>query len=148
MVDFFGQYYNWVKALHIIAVMAWMAGMLYLPRLFVYHSDAKTGGELATTLQIMERRLLRFIMNPAMILAWVLGGIMLWVNPDLFSQGWMHAKLTGILAMTIIHHLYGRWRKDFAADKNRHSAKFYKIWNEVPTVLLIIIVIMAVVEPF
>ena len=148
MADILGQYYTWIKAFHIIAVMAWMAGLLYLPRLFVYHVEAKAGGELSETLKTMERRLLRFIMNPAMIAAWILGGLMLWANPGLFQMPWMHAKLTGIILITIVHHLYALWRKDFLADKNKRSAKFYKIWNEVPTVLMIIIVIMAVAEPF
>lgn len=148
MADFLLQHYLWLKALHVISVMAWMAGMLYLPRLFVYHVNAKKGSELSDTLKTMERRLLRFIMNPAMILAWAFGGLMLWANPALFEQPWMHAKLTGIVVMTVIHHLYGLWRKDFMADNNKRTAKFYKIWNEVPTVLMIIIVIMAVAEPF
>ncbi len=148
MVDFFGQYYLWIKALHIIAVMSWMAGMLYLPRLFVYHVDAKKGSELSETLKVMERRLLRFIINPAMILAFVFGGLMLWANPDLMSQPWMHMKLTAIVALTGVHGFYARWRKQFERDENTHSTKFYRWWNEAPTVLMIIIVIMAVAEPF
>lgn len=148
MVDFLGSYYNWVKALHIIAVISWMAGMLYLPRLFAYHAEATKGSELSETLKIMEWRLLRFIINPAMILAFVFGGLMLWANPDLFQQPWMHTKLTAVLLLTVVHGFYARWRKDFAADQNKRSAKFYKIWNEAPTVLMIIIVIMAVAEPF
>ena len=148
MVDFIGQYYNWIKALHIIAVISWMAGMLYLPRLYVYHADAKKGSELSETLKIMERRLLRLIINPAMILAFVFGGLMLWVNPELFQQPWMHMKLTAIFALTAIHGLYARWRKAFERDRNKHSAKFYRLWNEAPTILMIIIVIMAVAKPF
>lgn len=148
MVDFLGSHYNWIKALHIIAVISWMAGMLYLPRLFVYHVDAKKGSDLSETLKVMERRLLRFIMNPAMILAFIFGGLMLWANPDLFHQPWMHMKLTAILLMSGVHGFYSRWRKDFAADRNQRSVKFYKIWNEAPTVLMIIIVIMAVAKPF
>ena len=149
MTDFILNHYNWVKALHVIAVMAWMAGLLYLPRLFVYHAGAAAGSELSETLKIMERRLLRYIMNPAMIAAWIFGGLMLWANwGGLMAQGWMHAKLTAVILMTIVHHLYARWRKEFAADANTRPAKFYKIWNEVPTALMILIVIFAVAEPF
>jgi len=149
MQDFIGQYYNWFKALHIIAVMSWMAGMLYLPRLFVYHVGAKTGSEMSETFKIMERRLLKFIMNPAMILSWLFGGLMLASNAEgLMAQPWMHMKLTAIILMTIIHMLYARWYKVFLRDENQKTAKFYKIWNEAPTILMILIVIMAVAEPF
>lgn len=148
MVDFLIMNYLWVKALHIIAVISWMAGMLYLPRLYVYHVGAKKGSDLSETLKVMERRLLRFIINPAMIASFLLGGLMLWANPDLFHQPWMHAKLTAIILMTVIHGLLARWRKQFARDENTHSEKFYRWWNEAPTVLMIIIVIMAVAKPF
>ena len=148
MVDILGTYYNWIKALHVIAVMAWMAGMLYLPRLFIYHVGAKKGSELSETLKTMERRLLRIIINPAMILAFVFGGLMFWASPELASQPWMHVKLLGIVLMTAVHGMYARWRKDFEADRNTRSEKFYRCWNEVPTILMIIIVIMAVAEPF
>ncbi len=148
MVDFLITNYLWVKALHIIAVISWMAGMLYLPRLYVYHVGAKKGSDLSETLKIMERRLLRFIINPAMIASFLFGGLMLWANPDLFHQPWMHTKLTAIILMTVIHGLLARWRKQFARDENTHSEKFYRWWNEAPTVLMIIIVIMAVAKPF
>jgi putative membrane protein len=148
MIDFIGQNYNWFKAFHIIVVMAWMAGMLYLPRLFVYHVDAKKGSDLSETLKIMERRLLRLIINPAMIMAFILGGLMLWANPDLMQQPWMHIKLTAIIIMSGVHGMFSRWRKQFYRDENTHSAKFYRWWNEAPTVLMIIIVILAVVKPF
>lgn len=142
------EQYLWIKAFHIISIIAWMAGMLYMPRLFVYHADAPTGSELSETFKIMERKLLRIIMNPAMIAAWVFGGLMLWANPGLFGQGWMHIKLTAVIIMTIIHHIYVRWWKAFLKDENRHEARYFRIWNEVPTVLMIVIVIMAVAEPF
>mgnify|MGYP000959224184 CR=1 FL=1 len=148
MVDFLGTYYLWIKALHIIAVISWMAGMLYLPRLYVYHVNAKKGSDLSETLKIMERKLLRFIINPAMIASFLFGGLMLWANPDLFHQPWMHTKLLAIVLMTAVHGLYSKWRKNFAADKNTKSEKFYRWWNEAPTVLMIIIVIMAVAKPF
>ncbi|MBU0859822.1 MAG: protoporphyrinogen oxidase HemJ [Alphaproteobacteria bacterium] len=140
-------FYNWIKTFHIIAVMSWMAGMLYLPRLFVYHAAA-TEQPVKDTLAIMELRLLRYIMNPAMILSWLLGLLMIAINPSLFDYGWMHVKFTAVILMSVIHHVYGRWRKKLAADTNTHSPKFYKWWNEAPTVLMIIIVIMAVAEPF
>lgn len=148
MQDFLLNLYIWIKALHVIAVMAWMAGMLYLPRLYVYHADAPAGGDVSETFKVMERRLLRFIMNPAMIAAFFFGGLMFWANPDLFGQGWIHAKLTLVIAMAGVHGLYARWRKAFARDANTRPARFYRMWNEVPTILLILIVILAVVKPF
>jgi len=148
MTDFLLNHYLWIKALHIISVIAWMAGILYLPRLFVYHADAQPGTELSETLKIMERRLLRIIMNPAMILTWIFGVLMFWANPDLFSEGWMHVKLTGILLMTGYHHVLVKWMKKFRNDKNEKTAKYYRIANEVPTVIMIVIVLMAVAKPF
>ena len=148
MQDFFLGIYDWLRALHVIAVISWMAGMLYLPRLYVYHCEAKAGSELSEKLKIMERRLLRFIINPAMIVTWLIGLTMLHANPDLLQNPWMHVKLTCLVLMQIIHACFARWRKNFAADKNTHSQKFYRIANEVPTALMIIIVIMVIVRPF
>lgn len=148
MQDILLQNYEWLRALHIISVIAWMAGLLYLPRLFVYHADAPAGSELSETFKTMERRLLRYIMNPAMIAAWIFGGGMLWANPALFSEGWMHVKLTAIILMTGLHHVFARWRKGFMRDENTRSATYFRWANEAPTVLMIIIVIMAVVQPF
>lgn len=142
------QYYFYIKSLHVIAIIAWMAGMLYLPRLFVYHADAKAGSELSETFKVMERRLLRFIMNPAMIAAWIFALLMIYAQPDLFKQGWMHLKFTCVILLSVIHMVFAKWRKTFEADQNERPAKFYKIWNEVPTALMIIIVIMAVAKPF
>lgn len=148
-MDFIITYYLWFKALHIISVMAWMAGMLYLPRLYVYHADAPAGSPQSETFKIMERRLLRAIINPAMIAAFLFGGLMLAANWEgIMAMGWMHAKLALLVLMTGVHGLYARWRKDFERDANTRPAKFYRIWNEVPTVLLIAIVILAVVKPF
>jgi putative membrane protein len=146
MNDWILTWYFWIKALHVISVMAWMAGMLYLPRLFVYHADAKPGSELSETLKVMERRLLRAIINPAMMAAFVLGGLMLIVQD--WSQHWLHVKLVLVLAMSALHGVLSRWRKDFAADRNQRPAKFYRIANEIPTILLVAIVILAVVKPF
>jgi putative membrane protein len=139
--------YLWLKAFHIIAVIAWMAGMLYLPRLFVYHCDAPPGSPQSETFKIMERRLLRIIINPAMIATWVLGLWLAWQG-DWFKAGWLHGKLALVLAMSAVHGLFARWVKDFAADRNPRSQKFYRIANEIPTLLMILIVILAVVKPF
>jgi putative membrane protein len=139
--------YLYLKAFHIIAVIAWMAGMLYLPRLFVYHCSAETGSQQSETFKVMERRLLRLIINPAMIAAWALGLVLVWQG-GWYLSGWFHAKFALVLALSALHGFYARWMKDFAADRNRHSAKFYRVVNEIPTVLLIAIVILAVVKPF
>ena len=139
--------YLWLKALHIIAVIAWMAGMLYLPRLFVYHSSAKPGSELSETFKVMERRLLRGIINPAMIATWVLGLLLAWQGHH-WAEGWFHAKLALVLGMQLVHAGYARWRRQFAADANRHGRNFYRLMNEVPTLLLIGIVLLAVLKPF
>ncbi len=139
--------YLWLKALHIIAVIAWMAGMLYLPRLFVYHTTAKPGSELSETFKTMEFRLLTFIMLPAMIVTWIVG-IVLLLQGQWLGAGWMHAKLLAVVAMTILHGLFAHWVNEFRFDRNRHAQKFYRIINEIPTVLLIVIVVLAVVKPF
>lgn len=140
--------YEWLKALHLIAVIAWMAGMLYLPRLFVYHAAAAHGSELSETFKVMEQRLLRLIMNPAMIATFILGIWMLAENPALLREPFMHAKLTLVLLMTGVHGWLAKLLRDFAADANRHSQKFYRVLNEVPTVLMIGIVILIIVRPF
>ena len=139
--------YQWIKALHLISVIAWMAGMLYLPRLFVYHCEAEPGSDKSETFKIMERRLLRGIMGPAMILTWIFGLILLYLS-EAWTEGWMMAKGVLIIAMTVVHHYYALWRKDFEADRNERPAKFYRIANEVPTVLMIGIVILVIVQPF
>ncbi len=148
MSEWLMMHYNWLRAGHIIAVMAWMAGLLYLPRLFVYHADAAKGSELSETLKVMEMRLLRIIMNPAMGAAWLFGLSMLFANPALMERGWMHVKILGVILMTALHMAFSRWRKTFAVDVNVRPARFYRIWNEVPAILMIIVVIMAVTEPF
>jgi len=139
--------YLWLKALHIIAVIAWMAGMLYLPRLFVYHAAAAPGSELSETFKTMERRLLNFIMVPAMMTTWVVG-ILLLVQGQWLGAGWFQVKFVAVLAMTILHGLFSRWVNEFHSDQNRHTQKFFRIINEVPTVLLIVIVVLATVKPF
>jgi len=139
--------YEWIKALHIIAVIAWMAGMLYLPRLFVYHCQAETGSTSSETFKVMERRLLKAIMNPALIVTW-LAGLYLAVAGHWFSAGWFHGKLLLVLLMTGAHGLFSRCVKDFGADRNHRSQKFYRIINEVPTVLMIGAVLLVVLKPF
>ena len=139
--------YDWLKAFHLIAVIAWMAGMLYLPRLFVYHCEAEPGSRQSETFKKMERRLLKAIINPAMIATWGLGLWLTWTGPYL-TAGWLHAKLALVLILWRVHGLFARWVKDFAADRNRRSAAFYRIVNEVPTLLMIGIVILAIVKPF
>jgi putative membrane protein len=139
--------YEWIKALHVIAVIAWMAGMLYLPRLFVYHSIAEAGSKQSETFKVMERRLLKAIINPAMMVTWLAGLYLAWAG-HWFSAGWLHAKLALVIAMSALHGFLARWVKDFAADRNTRSQKFYRLVNEVPTVLMIGIVILVVVKPF
>jgi len=148
-MNWLAPYYPWIKAFHIVSVVAWMAGLLYLPRLFVYHADAPAGSELAETFKTMERRLLRGIMNPAMIAVYVFG-LLLVGTPGVvdWRSGWFYAKLVLVAALTAYHHLLGLLRKDFESDLNKQSARFYRIANEVPTVLLIGIVILVVVKPF
>ncbi len=144
--------YDWIKAFHIIAVIAWMAGMLYLPRLFVYHCAAEKGSVQSETFKVMERRLLRGIINPAMILAIALGLWLAWLGPDSrygwFASGWLQAKIALVLALSAMHGLFARWVKAFAADRNLHSERFYRFINEVPTVLMVAIVILVVLKPF
>ena len=141
--------YPMFKALHIIAVIAWMAGLLYLPRLFVYHCETVSGSPESERFKVMERRLLRAIMNPAMIAVYVLG-LMLALTPGIvdWSQGWIHAKLAFVAGLTVMHHLYGRWRKAFEQDRNRTPVRTFRIANEVPAVLMVGVVIFVVVKPF
>ena len=145
--------YLWIKAVHVIAVISWMAAMLYLPRLFVYHCEAPKGSAQSETFKVMERRLMRAIMTPAMIGTWVAGITLIILGkldgPDWLSvQGWLHAKLVLVLAMTGLHGMMGRWRREFAEDRNARPARFYRIVNEVPTLGMILIVILVVVKPF
>jgi protoporphyrinogen IX oxidase len=139
---------EWVKALHVISVIAWMAGMLYLPRLYVYHADAEKGSIQSETFKIMERRLYRGIINPAMILSFVFGIWMIWAGFVDWSMVWPWIKAAAVITMTAFHGVLGRWRRAFAEDRNVHPAKFYRLVNEVPTVLMIVIVIMVIVKPF
>ena len=139
--------YLWMKALHIIAVIAWMAGMLYLPRLFVYHCEAPAGSPQSETFKVMERRLLRAIINPAMIATWALGLWLAW-DAGFFSDPWLHAKLALVVVLSAMHGYFARCVRNFAADRNTRSQRFYRIMNEGPTLLMIVIVVLVVVKPF
>lgn len=149
MQDFLLLNYDWLRAFHIISVIAWMAGMLYLPRLFVYHCAAEKGSALSETFKIMERRLLKCIINPAMIATWILGLTMIYANPGMLQgQGWLHVKLLLVLIMSGVHGMFVGMVRKFAHDANTKSVKYYRVMNEIPTVLMIGIVILAVAEPF
>ena len=149
MANFVAEYYLWIKALHIMFVIAWMAGMFYLPRLYVYHVNASL--EQAKMLEVMERKLLRIIINPAMILTFVLGGLLLYfyITNDMFKTAhWLHVKIFLVLMMAGLHGFLAVTRKKFARGENKRSEKFYRVLNEVPVALMIIIVTLAVVKPF
>ncbi len=139
-----------LKALHIMAVIAWLAGLFYLPRLYVYHADAKPGSELSETFKLMERRLLKAIMTPAMIASWVLG---LWLAlvsgaVDWSADYWFYAKLLCVVLLSVFHEALAKWRRDFAADRNTRPARFYRFANEVPTLLMVCIVLLVILRPF
>lgn len=139
--------YLWVKSFHVIAIISWMAGMLYLPRLFIYHCDAAPGSDQSETFKVMERRLLRIIINPAMVMSWVLGLWMAWTM-DFFSAGWFHAKLAMAFGLSAVHGYFSGAVRRFAEDRNTVTARQWRMWNEVPTGLMILIVILVIVKPF
>jgi putative membrane protein len=139
----------YIKSFHIIAIIAWMAGLLYLPRLFVYHAESKAGSEQSQTFKVMEQRLLRLIATPAMLASWIFGLILAFSGAiDWWKDGWFHAKLGLVLMLSAFHGLLAMWTRDFALDRNTRSARFYRIANEIPTLLMIGIVILVVVRPF
>ena len=140
--------YLWIKALHVISVIAWMAGMLYLPRLYVYHAGAAPGSEASETFKVMERRLLKAITTPAMISSLIFGIAMLVITPEWLKQGWLHAKLTCVLGLLAVHGMLARSRREFAEDRNTRSPRYYRVVNEVPTVLMIASVLLVIVKPF
>lgn len=139
--------YLWIKAIHVIAIISWMAGMLYLPRLFIYHCEAEKGSAQSETFKVMEGRLLRIIINPAMVISWVLGLWLAW-TADFFSAHWFHAKLVLAIALSAVHGYFSMAVRAFAEDRNERPPRFWRIINEIPTILMILIVILVIVKPF
>ena len=139
--------YEWIKALHVLAIISWMAGLLYLPRLFVYHASTQVGSVQSETFKVMERRLLKAIMNPAMIVSWGAG---LWLGwyASLFSAGWFHGKLALVILMSAVHGMLARHVRNFAADRNVKAPVYFRVLNEIPTLLMVGIVILVIVKPF
>ena len=148
MAEFLSGAYLWIKSLHLIMVIAWMAGMMYLPRLFVYQHQSEKGGEAERYFIQMQRRLLKGIINPSMILVWILGILMLIANPAIFSQSWFHVKLTLVVVISAIHGFYASSRRKFEKGERPRTEKFWRIMNEVPFLAMIVIVIMVIVKPF
>lgn len=141
------DFYLWAKAFHVIAVIAWMAGLFYMPRLFVYHTDAEPGSQQSETFKVMERRLLKVIMNPAMMISWILGLYLAWQGFS-FQGGWLHGKILLVVLLTIAHVHQSHAVRQFAADGPRHTARYWRMMNEIPTVLMMLIVILVIVKPF
>jgi putative membrane protein len=139
--------YEWIKALHVIAVISWMAGMLYLPRLFVYHCEAEPGSKQSETFKIMERRLLKAIINPAMVVTWIAGIYLAWAG-HWYTSPWFLAKLFLVVVLSGVHGEFSRLVKDFADDRNTHTHKFFRVINEIPTVIMVLVVILVIVKPF
>lgn len=139
--------YEWFKALHVLAIISWMAGMLYLPRLFVYHVEAISGSVQSETFKIMERRLLKAIMTPAMIVSWATGLYLAW-EAGFFAVGWFHAKLAGVLGLSGIHGMLAVHVRRFASDGNERTGVYFRVLNEAPTLLMVLIVVMVIVKPF
>jgi putative membrane protein len=144
-----GAVYPWIKALHIVAIIAWMAGLLYLPRLYVYHADVPPGSRRAAMLEIMERRLLRGIMLPAIVMTYGFGALLAAaLSPEIWQAGWIWTKLALVLLLTVFHVKLAHWRHDFAAGRFLRSARFYRLVNEIPTIIMIAIVLLVVLKPF
>jgi putative membrane protein len=141
------NFYLWIKVLHILAIISWMAGMLYLPRLFVYHTEAPSGSKEARTFAVMERRLMRAIMLPALLVVWV-SGITLVIRGGFLHEGWFHAKFALVIVMSALHGYFATVRKKLADGTNRHGPRFFRLVNEVPTLLMVAIVILVVLKPF
>lgn len=139
--------YAWIKALHIISVISWMAGLLYLPRLFIYHTSAEPGSVQSETFKVMERRLLQLIMTPAMMYTWVFGLYLSWSVYG-FHGGWLHTKILLVIAMSALHAIFSRGLRQFANDKNTHTARYWRLMNEAPTLIMIIVIVLVVVKPF
>ncbi|WP_341793489.1 MULTISPECIES: protoporphyrinogen oxidase HemJ [unclassified Rickettsia] len=142
------NYYLWFKAIHLISAICWMLGLLYLPRMYVYHTKVKIGGEADKMLQVMELKLMRIIMNPTMISTFIFGIINAYIYGIVALGVWFHVKMLAVVILVIFHGLLARWRKDFATGKNTHSEKFYRLVNEIPTVCMVVAVTMVIVKPF
>ena len=142
------DYFVWYKTFHVISVISWMAAMFYLPRIFVYHTKTEKGSEMDKTFQLMEKRLLRIIMTPAMLSTYIFGLLTAYVYGLVALGIWFHIKMLAVLGLTIMHGLCAKWVKDFAKGENKHSENFYRIANEIPTILMILAVIMVIVKPF
>ncbi|MDX1924012.1 MAG: protoporphyrinogen oxidase HemJ [Rickettsiaceae bacterium] len=142
------EYYNWFKVVHVISVIAWMAGLLYLPRIYVYHSSVKVDSDVDEIFKVMERRLLRYIMNPAMISSFIFGLLLSYLYGLEAMGPWFHIKMLCVTFLAIFHALLARWRKDFERGLNKKSETFFRVVNEVPTILMIIIIIMVIIKPF
>jgi putative membrane protein len=138
----------WYKAIHVISVISWMAAMFYMPRLFVYHTRAEVGSEMDKTFQVMEYKLQKIIMTPSMIATYIFGIIIAYIYGFVALGVWFHIKMFAVLVLTAMHGMLSKWRKDFAAGRNKHSEKFYRIINEVPVILMVIAVVMVIVKPF
>ncbi len=147
-MEFLSSIFLWVKALHIIAVIAFMAGMLYLPRLFVYHTETEIGSPESERFKVMERKLLRAIVNPSLIAVWLLGLTLAFTEPFIWQEAWFQIKFALVIGLSAVHGLYSRWVKEFARDVRRYPQRVYRIWNEVPALFMIVIVILVVVRPF
>ncbi len=149
MTDWLASMYLWIKAIHVLAVISWMAGLLYLPRLFVYHTTAEPGSPMSETFKVMERRLANAIMTPAMIASVVCGLLML-VTPGIWASGgsWLPIKLVAAVLLVVVHFAMLSWRRAFAEDRNTHNQRFFRVINEVPTLLMIVIVLMVILRPF
>jgi len=147
MTDFLGEGYPWVRALHIVAVITWMVGMAYLPYLFAYHCRAEPGSAQSETFKVMEHRLLRYVTNPAMIAAWILG-LALAAHLDVWDQAWFHGKLVLLLVLQVLYAAFARWRRHFTDDGNRHDERYYRWMSHAPNLAMIGIVILVVVKPF
>jgi putative membrane protein len=149
LIGWLSEAYPWIKSLHIVSMVAWMAGLLYLPRLYVYHSMAPVGSDQSETFKVMERRLQRGIMTPAMLATWLLGLLLVEIPGVVdWQRGWIWVKLALALGLTIFHVWLARWRRAFSVDQNRHRTRFFRIVNEFPTLALIVIVVLVVVKPF
>lgn len=147
-VEFFQEFYYWILSLHIISFISWMAGMFYLPRLYVYHTRLEVGSDASELFKEMERKLLRIIINPAMMATWIFGLALSFGQDSWNAGGWFYIKFAAVILMSGFHGYLSKWRRAFHRDQNEHDEKFFRMVNEVPTILMIIIVFMVILKPF